>query len=287
MKITAKTSKEQLKNILGANVKAVKTQDKDLYDRIAYTNKMVKTDESKVTRKDLFDLVKEVISLLGDKIVEPALAQETPATPVEPQAENSVKKLSKGVSKKQKSMEDSSNETGESEKTAEKTEETPAKEEKVDKKSAKKSLGGKKTAPKKDGVTALEGSENQKTVQMAKAFPQTLTVGDTKYELATDIKTMEDLYNALNNDEEIVFAYYWTKRHLKQFQYFGGILGQPKSFDNDLDMTTTIYVSDEKKVAYSVSMYTEAVYTIIPTDFEETDGVRVAGGIEYQIYRAV
>lgn len=286
MKITAKTTKEQLKNILGANVKAVKAQDKDLYDRIAYTDKMVKTDESKVTRKDLFDLVKEVITLLGDKIVEPALAQETPATP---QAENSVKKLSKGVSKKQKSMEeDSSKESGESEKTAEETEETPAKEEKVDtKKSAKKSLGGKKTAPKKDGVTVLEGSNNQKTVQMAKQFPQTIEVGDSKYELATDIKTMEDLYEALNKDEEIVFAYYWTKRHLKQFQYFGGLLGQPKSFDNDLDMTTTIYVSDEKKVAYSVSMYTEAVYTIVPTDFEETDGVRVAGGIEYQIYRAV
>lgn len=285
MKITTKTTKEQLKNILGANAKAVKAKDKDLFDRIAYADKMVKTDDSKVTRKDLVDLVKEVIALLGDKIVEPALAQETPLAPIEPQAENSVKKLGKGVSKKQKSMEEtaeSSEESGESEETAEQT------EEKVDtKKSAKKSLGGKKTAPKKDGVTALEGSENQKTVQMAKAFPQTLTVGDTKYELAGDIKTMEDLYNALNNDEEIVFAYYWTKRHLKQFTYFGGWLGQPKSFDNDLDMTATIYVSDEKKVAYSVSMYTEAVYTIVPTDFEETDGVRVAGGIEYQIYRAV
>ena len=91
----------------------------------------------------------------------------------------------------------------------------------------------------------------------------------------------------MNKDEEIVFAYYWTKRHLKQFSYFGGWLGQPKSFDNDLDLATAIYVSDEKKVSYQVSMYTEAIYTILPTDFEETDGVRVAGGIEYQIYRAV
>lgn len=284
MKITTKTTKEQLKDFLGANVKAVKEQSKELFDRIDYASKMAKKDDSKVTRKDLVDLAKEVIALLGSAVVEPALAQETTLAPIEPQAENSVKKLGKGVSKKQKSMEEtaeSSEESGESEETAEQT------EEKVDtKKSAKKSLGGKK-APKKDGVTALEGSENQKTVQMAKAFPQTLTVGDTKYELAGDIKTMEDLYNALNNDEEIVFAYYWTKRHLKQFPYFGGWLGQPKSFDNDLDMTATIYVSDEKKVAYSVSMYTEAVYTIVPTDFEETDGVRVAGGIEYQIYRAV
>lgn len=288
MKITTKTNKETLKTFLGLNAKAVKEQDKNLFDQMMYTDKMLRKDESKVTRKDLVDLAKSVIALLGDKCVEPALAQEK--TPATPQAENSVKKLAKGVSKKQETKEEtSSEESGESEKTAEETQEAPAKEEKVDKKSAKKSLGGKKKkeAPKKDGVTALEGSENQKTVQMAKAFPKTLTVGDTTYELAEDIKTLEDLYNALNKDEEIVFAYYWTKRHLKQFPYFGGWLGQPKSFDNDLDLATAMYVSDEKKVSYQISMYTEAVYTILPTDFEEVDGVRVAGGIEYQIYRAV
>lgn len=288
MKITTKTTKEQLKSFLGANAKAVKTADKDLFEQIAYADKMAKTDDSKVTRKDLVDLVKSVIKLLGDKCVEPAFAEEKKAEAVQPQAENSVKKLAKGVSKKQKSMEETATEVSESEETAE-TEEAPATEEKAEKvdskKSAKKSTGGKKSP--KDGVTALEGSDNQKTVQMAKAFPKTLEVGDTKYELASDIKTMDDLYNALNNDEEIVFAYYWTKRHLKQFDYFGGWLGQPKSFDNDLDMATAIYVSDEKKVSYQVSMYTEAIYTILPTDFEETDGIRVAGGIEFQIYRAV
>ena len=162
------------------------------------------------------------------------------------------------------------------------------KEEKVDKKSAKKSLGKKKEQPKKDGVTDLAPvTSSGKAVQLASAFPKTLEVGDSKYELAEDIKTLDDLYEALNKDEEIVFAYYWTKRHLKQFPYFGGWLGQPKSFDHDLDLATAIYVSDEKKVSYQVSMYTEAIYTILPTDFEVEDGVRIAGGIEYQIYRAV
>lgn len=287
MKITTKTTRDQLKSFLGANVKAVKAQDKDLYNRIAYVDKMIKTDESKVTRKDLVDLAKDVIALLGDKIVEPI----APKTPAEPQAENSVKKLAKGVSKKQEvKAEESSEVSGESEKTAEETQEE-AKTEKVDNKSAKKSLGGKKKpATKKEGVTVLNtdaDTNSEKAVQLAKAFPKTLEVGDSKYELAEDIKTLDDLYEALNKDEEIVFAYYWTKRHLKQFSYFGGWLGQPKSFDNDLDLATAIYVSDEKKVSYQVSMYTEAIYTILPTDFEETDGVRVAGGIEYQIYRAV
>ena len=283
MKITTKTTKEQLKSFLGANAKAVKTADKDLFDQIAYADKMAKKDDSKVTRKDLVDLVKSVIALLGDKCVEPALAQEK--APATPQAENSVKKLAKGVSKKQETKEKtSSEESGESEKTAEETQGADEK-----KKAPKKSLGGKKKpATKKEGVIVLNtDADSEKAVQLAKAFPKTLEVGDSKYELAEDIKTLDDLYEALNKDEEIVFAYYWTKRHLKQFSYFGGWLGQPKSFDNDLDLATAIYVSDEKKVSYQVSMYTEAIYTILPTDFEETDGVRVAGGIEYQIYRAV
>ena len=282
MKITTKTTKEQLKSFLGANAKAVKTADKDLFDQIAYADKMAKKDDSKVTRKDLVDLVKSVIALLGDKCVEPALAQEK--APATPQAENSVKKLAKGVSKKQETKEESSSkESGESEKTAEETQGAD------EKKAPKKSLGGKKKpATKKEGVTVLNtDADSEKAVQLAKAFPKTLEVGDSKYELAEDIKTLDDLYEALNKDEEIVFAYYWTKRHLKQFSYFGGWLGQPKSFDNDLDLATAIYVSDEKKVSYQVSMYTEAIYTILPTDFEETEGVRVAGGIEYQIYRAV
>ena len=280
MKITTKTTKEQLKSFLGANAKAVKTADKDLFDQIAYADKMAKKDDSKVTRKDLVDLVKSVIALLGDKCVEPALAQEK--APATPQAENSVKKLAKGVSKKQETKEEtSSEESGESEKTAEETQGADEKKE-----APKKSLGGKKKS--KEGVTVLNtDADSEKAVQLAKAFPKTLEVGDSKYELAEDIKTLDDLYEALNKDEEIVFAYYWTKRHLKQFSYFGGWLGQPKSFDNDLDLATAIYVSDEKKVSYQVSMYTEAIYTILPTDFEETDGVRVAGGIEYQIYRAV
>ena len=276
MKITSKTTKKELAEILGANAKVVKAQDKNLYDQVAYTSNMMKKDEKKVTRRDLVDLVKDVMKALGDKFVEPALAQETPAPAVQPQAENAVKKLTKGVSKKQEMKP---------------TKEEPAKdkstEEQGAEKAPKKSLGKKSTTKKsKEGVTDLEpATSSDKAVQLAKMFPKEISVGDDTYELAEDIKTFDDLYDALEKDEDIVFAYYWTKRHLKQFDYFMGWLGQPKSFDNDLDLATAMYVSDEKKVAYQISMYTEAVYTILPTDFEEVDGVRVAGGIEYQIYR--
>ena len=274
MKITSKTTKQELANVLGANAKVVKEQDKNLYDQMAYTSDMMKKDEKKVTRRDLVDLVKDVMKALGDKFVEPALAQETPT--VQPQAENAVKKLTKGVSKKQE-MKPAKEEPAKDKST----------EEQGAEKAPKKSLGKKSTTKKsKEGVTDLEpATSSDKAVQLAKMFPKEISVGDDTYELAEDIKNFDDLYDALEKDEDIVFAYYWTKRHLKQFDYFMGWLGQPKSFDNDLDLATAMYVSDEKKVAYQISMYTEAVYTILPTDFEEVDGVRVAGGIEYQIYR--
>ena len=278
MKITTKTTKEQLKSFLGANAKAVKTADKDLFEQIAYADKMAKTDDSKVTRKDLVDLVKSVIKLLGDKCVEPAFAEEKKAEAVQPQAENSVKKLAKGVSKKQKSMEETATEVSESEET----EEAPATEEKAEKvdskKSAKKSTGGKK-APSKNSDTDLK--------EAVQYFPDTLTVGDTKYAIAHDIASMDDLYNALENDEEIVFAFYWSKAMLKKYPYFYNMLGKPKSFDNDLDLATTIYVSEEKKIAYHISMYTEGCYNTLPEDFEEVEGIRYAGSSEFQIYRAV
>lgn len=276
MKITSKTTKQELANVLGANAKVVKEQDKNLYDQMAYTSDMMKKDEKKVTRRDLVDLVKDVMKALGDKFVEPALAEEKTLAPVQPQAENAVKKLTKGVSKKQE-MKSAKEEPAKDEST----------EEQGAEKAPKKSLGKKSTTKKsKEGVTDLEtATSSDKAVQLAKMFPKEISVGDDTYELAEDIKTFDDLYDALEKDEDIVFAYYWTKRHLKQFDYFMGWLGQPKSFDNDLDLATAMYVSDEKKVAYQISMYTEAVYTILPTDFEEVDGVRVAGGIEYQIYR--
>ena len=296
MKITTKTTKEQLKTFLGLNAKAVQTKDKDLFDRLVYADKMLKKDESKVQRADLVSLAKDVMKLLGDECKEPKSMKETPTkteveTPVEPKAENSVKKLAKGTSKKQEVKKEEPEKSSEGDKTIDETPVETKTEEKADtKKSAKKSSLGKKSKkdePKKDGVTALEGSE--KTVQIAKHFPKTLDVGDTKYELASDIKTMDDLYKSLvENEEDIVLAFYWTKRHLKQFNYFGQYLGQPESFDNDLDLASVIYVSEERKVCYSVSQYTEAIYTTLAWEVpEDEDGIRISTSIDYQIYRAV
>ena len=261
MKLTTKTTKEQLKTFLGVNASAVKKADKDLYDELVYADKMLRKDEKKVTRKDLMDLAKAVTKVLGDVV-------KTPSEPLKVVAETSVKKK---VAPKEDTV-----------------------EEKPKKKLAKKTTPKKATIKKDEQqVKAIKITDSERQIQLAEMFPKTFTSGDEKtgvqkYELAEDIKTMKDLYNALINKEEtIVFAYYWSKRHLRQFPYFGSWLGQPESFEHDLDLATAMYVSEELKVAYQVSSFTEAVYTILPNDFKEVDGVRVAGGIEFQIYRAV
>lgn len=273
MQITTKTTRTEMKEFLKANFKFLK--DKNLAERVSYT---LKAKDDKVTKKDLVDLVKEV-SKVVDELIEKGKLPKT-AEKVEPKAENSVKKkLNKGNKKAEETVpeESESEETAEEPKTKK---EAPAKEEK-----SKKKIGSKKEKPAEEGVKSSETSK--KSVQLATMFPETIESEGTKYEIAHDIKTMEDLLKAYEKEEEIVFAYYWSKRLLKQFEYFSGVLGQPKSFPNDLDLATAIYVSDEKKVAYNVSLYTEAVYCILPVDLEEEEGLRLSAGIEYQIYRAV
>ena len=264
MKITRNTTVEQLKGFIGANVAEVKKQDKNLYDQISYTDKAMKKDPKSVTKADLVQLAKDIMTVLGDSVKEVA----TPVT-LTPVAENSTKpvaKLSaKGGAKK-------SAEKAEDKKEPEKKEAVPTGEKKptTGKKDEKKSI--KKPVPE---------------VATASSFPETLTIGDESYELAHDITDMEKLHEASDNDEEIIFAFYWSKSQIKQFNYGSGLLPAPKDgFKDNLDLSTLLYVSDEKKVCFSLSMYTENLYQVMPDAFEEIEGVRYSMGIEYQIYRA-
>ena len=287
MKITAKTTKMELANVLGANASLVKTADKELFDRLSYASKMFKKDETKVTKKDLADLVRATIKSLGDKFIEPALAEEkveesktAEKTKEVKKAENSIKKLGKSKS---------------APKTEEKTKEVESEPSEVAEETAKEEP--KKSAPKKDTkkgdskkkLTKKDEAKNEAELIAEMEFPKELEVDGVKYELASDIKSMEDLYNAVNEEDApaIVFAFHWTRPQIKVFNYFGGQLPTPKSFPNDLDLATCIWASDSHIVAYAISMYTEANYCVLPEDFKEEDGVRYCQGIDYQLYREV
>lgn len=136
-------------------------------------------------------------------------------------------------------------------------------------------------------------------------FPEKLVLQDgSEYVLAHDIKTMQELYNAVNlvkqinkkespkKQKNIILAAYWTKKHLKVFGYGegSGILSKvPEHFENDLDLATPIYVSHNLTVAYFLSDITEALYQIDPENLEEDEeeSCRFNKGIEYQIYRKI
>ena len=277
-KISRTTKTEELKKALSANYKALKVADKSLADRIMYASK----HEDKATRKDLVDLVKEAVTVLGDKFVVPALAEEkTPEKEVQtpakkdttPKAENSLKTKAKKSSKTTPAKDAEAPVKEVAKKSTTKKEESKTKAEKTP---------AKKSAKKTDGVTVLEDTD--KTVQLAKEFPETIEVDGETYKVDHTIKKMEDLA-----DGEFEFAFYWNKRHLKQFDYFSRVLGQPKSFPNDLDTCQLVYLSDEGKVAYCVSDATEALYVVLANDLVEEDGLRIASlsCIEFQIYRKV
>lgn len=258
MKITAKVNMETLKKALNDNFKLVQKvnteEAKNLVSRITYTSNSMKKDAKSVKRADLVELVKDTMKVLGDSFVEPT---------AQPVAEANLKPTSKG--KKPTPVAD---------KKAPAKKDEPT-EDSADKKAEKK-------APAKQ---SKEQTEKKAPAKVTVKLPDTLKVGDDEFSVNHDIKTMDDLHGAYaDEDTEIVIAFWWTKKLLKQYKYADGVFGNIKDFPDDLDITTPIHVSDDKVVAYALSNYTEALYQIMPTDLEEVDGIRYANGVEYQIY---
>lgn len=137
---------------------------------------------------------------------------------------------------------------------------------------------------KKENKSVTKRSVQEQELVLADTFPAEVTVGKEVYKKA-DIKDMTALRRALEQGKEIVFACYWTKRHLKQFSYgIPELHSDVTEFPDDLDIAQAIYVSDEDKVAYAVSVITEHIYTFLAVDIPEYEGIRFCNGMEFQIY---
>lgn len=248
---TAKMNKEQMVQFLDEHFNEV--TDKNLQERITYTANAWKKDHDSVKLSDLRPLVKEVEALLPEEESKPAPA-------------NSIKKTLKKSSKKEEP----------------KTEETAPKEE-------KKAPAKKPVAKKSEKKSAVQKSEQKGTnFDLAGMFEETITTEIGTLTKAQDIKTFADLRKALENEEEIYFAIYWTERLLRQFDYVGTIetVKKPKNFPNDLDLVSCIYLSDEDKLAVGISSYTDMPYIIQPKDMTITeDGFRYTSNMEFELYR--
>lgn len=248
---TAKMNKEQMVQFLDEHFNEV--TDKNLQERITYTANAWKKDHDSVKLSDLRPLVKEVEALLPEEESKPAPA-------------NSTKKTLKKSSKKEEP----------------KTEETAPKEE-------KKAPAKKPVAKKSEKKSAVQKSEQKGTnFDLAGMFEETITTEIGTLTKAQDIKTFADLRKAIENEEEIYFAIYWTERLLRQFDYVGTIetVKKPKNFPNDLDLVSCIYLSDEDKLAVGISSYTDMPYIIQPKDMTITeDGFRYTSNMEFELYR--
>ena len=248
---TAKMNKEQMVQFLDQHFNEV--TDKNLQERITYTANAWKKDHDSVKLSDLRPLVKEVEAILPKEESKPAPA-------------NSTKKTLKKSSKKEEP----------------KTEETAPKEE-------KKAPAKKPVAKKSEKKSAVQKSEQKGTnFDLAGMFEETITTEIGTLTKAQDIKTFADLRKALENEEEIYFAIYWTERLLRQFDYVGTIetVKKPKNFPNDLDLVSCIYLSDEDKLAVGISSYTDMPYIIQPKDMTITeDGFRYTSNMEFELYR--
>lgn len=163
----------------------------------------------------------------------------------------------------------------------------------------KKPVAEETTTPEEETPVAEEAKEDAEASSVVvrkdkhgeeyiEEFAKELEFDGDKYVLATEIKDMADLYDALSKDsEDYLFAHAWTPRMLRQYNYFDNALGTPESFPNNLDISTVVYISEEKKVAYVVSAYTEVFYTILAKEVAPIDNVRMSNGIEYEIYKKV
>ena len=258
---TAKMNKEQMVQFLDQHFNEV--TDKNLQDRITYTANSWKKNADSVKLSDLRPLVKEVEALLPKEESKPAPA-------------NSTKKTLRKSSKKEEPVE---------EKTA------PAEEKKAPvNKEEKKEAPAKKIAPKKpEKKPAVQKSEQKGTAfDLADTFADTIQTEIGTLEKAQDIKTFADLRKALANEEEIYFAVYWTPRLLKQFGYSPiDSIKAPKSFANDLDLVSCIYIGDEDTIAVGISAYTDAPYNFQPKDLvvDEESGLRYVNSAEFELYR--
>lgn len=278
-----KSKKHELLDYIIATAKQVK--DKNLISRINYALKKANEDLEAVGRSDLYSLAKEIEAAIA---ATPAPVENSPKLKAPKMGD---KKLDKKVA--EVLAEDEAAEV--EEEPEEEIEETPKKKAPA----KEKKPATKKPAVKKPAVETTEGLTT-KELPLAKIFPKEIDHESLGKLIACPDKyyTVQEIREALDADKTLIFAAYWTKRHIKMMNYAGLFdVPVPKNgFPYDLDTLQALYVCEGIDRIYALSTYTEAMFEfraedLVPTDCEGNDGskfkMRYSAGMEFEIYEVV
>lgn len=186
----------------------------------------------------------------------------------------------------------------------------PAPKKKVTAKKTEKAEEPKKTPEKQSKKTAKKSEESPVKSEkstgdikapMATLFPDTITTEVDGEEVLLrkakpdEFTTIDELVEALEEDKTVLFACYWSKRHIKEFSYgYTFRVPEVKSFKNDLDLVLATASCQKIKRIWAMSLLTDAMYFFEEdelTPIEDTNPyngdkykVRVSNGMEYEIY---
>ena len=282
-----KSKKHELLDYIITTAKQVK--DKNLISRINYALKKANEDLEAVGRSDLYSLAKEIQDAIA---ATPAPVENSPKLKAPKMGD---KKLDKKVA--EVLAEDEADEA--EEEPEEEIEETPQKKAPAKEKTSEKKSTAKKPAVKKSAVETTEGLTT-KELPLAKIFPKEIDHESLGKLVACPDKyyTVQEIREALDADKTLIFAAYWTKRHIKEYSYAQAYeVPVPKQgFPYDLDTLQALYVCEGIDRIYALSTYTEAMFRIssedlVPTDCEGNDGskfkMRYSAGMEFEIYEVV
>jgi hypothetical protein len=283
--INNKTSKKGLVDYL-REVKPLLTgkKFKALADSVNYTLKKFTEDSTQVLKEDLMSLALDIQVMFENSTPAPVenslkIVKSAEKAPVEKIEDKKpiIKKAAASDADTDKAVE-------ELEKIAE------SGKPKLKKGTPKTEKVPEEKPVKKTSLVVPKANKSEKDLSLAENFPiEFKAEGVGKLKVNLEIKTVKDLFDAVQAGKNLVFAMYWTKRHLKQFAYdvYGINTKKFTEFPNDLDLAQLIYVSEEGKVAYGVSAYSEMIYSFLPADLELQDGLRFTNGVEYNIYEVI
>lgn len=274
-KMTMKNTVAEIKEFLSNSsvLKSVKA-DKDLFARMLYTSKALKSGE-KVAKKDLLDLATDVFTVVAaaeeakNTKKKGGLAPDEKKPEAKPEKESSLKKKpskGKATDEPKKSEKAEEPKKGADKSKSKKTEDTKPKN--SPKKEEKKQQPPKEEKPKKF------------------SFPEEFEDEDgIKYTLDEDLNSYEAIKEAIDNEEEIVIATHWTEAMLKTGLYGNGQITKksdmPKAFVEELDLLQVIYVAENLPNVITVSMYTECEYWFAGSDFKKM----ISNNLAFAVYR--